>query len=84
MRDRYPEVALWGLQEQLLAESVDTQHWLKWAKTKDATMKPPKNVPEPIPRPGVKPPKREIYKFDVMTQDEALEWLGWEQPLGVN
>lgn len=78
------DVHVWGVQEQLLAEAVDTLHWLKWVKTKDAQSKPPKNIPEPIPRPGVKPKEKEIIKFDVMTQDEALAWLGWDKPLGVN
>lgn len=76
---------MWGIQEQLLAEQVDVLHWLQWAKTPDASKKPPQNRPEQIPRPGVKPNKQvEVIKFDVMTQDEALAWLGWDQPQGVN
>lgn len=71
---------MWGVHEQLLAEAVDTLHWLQWSKTKDAASKPPKNMPDPIARPGVKPRDREVIKFDVMTQDEALAWLGWKQP----
>lgn len=81
-RSMHPDAALWGIQEQLLAELVDVAHWLQWSKTKDAQSKPPKNMPEPIPRPGVKPKEKEIIKFDVMTQDEALAWLGWDKPSG--
>jgi len=75
---------MWGIDQQLLAELVDVAHWLQWAKTPDATKKPPQNRPDPIPRPGVKPKPVEVIKFDVMTQDEALAWLGWNQPLGAN
>lgn len=80
-----PDTYMWGIQEQLLAEAVDTLHWLKWAKTKGATQKPPQGMPEPIPRPGIKPTdSSEVIKFDVMTQDETLAWLGWKQPEGAN
>lgn len=77
-----PDAATWGVQEQLLAEIADTLHWLQWTKTKDAAAKPPRNAPDPIPRPGIKPKQVEVYKYDVMTQDEALEWLGWTRPIG--
>lgn len=76
MQKMDPENAVWGLQEYLLAEVVDTLHWLQWAKTKDAAAKPPRNQPDPLPRPGTKP-KTEFIKYDVMTQDDAIDWLGW-------
>ncbi|WP_228794721.1 DUF5361 domain-containing protein, partial [Nocardia cyriacigeorgica] len=79
-----PEVSMWGIDQQLMAELVDVAHWLKWSKTKGATQKPPQGMPDPIPRPGVGPKPVEVIKFDVMTQDEALAWLGWDQPQGVN
>jgi hypothetical protein len=41
----------WSQVEMLLAELVDTMHWLQWAKTKDGSDN--KNPPKPFPRPGV-------------------------------
>lgn len=78
VQEMNPEAATWGLDQQLLAEIVDALHWSNWTKTKGAQSKPPRDMPDPIPRPGVKP-KNEVIKFDVMTQDEALDWLGWEK-----
>lgn len=76
-----PDAYLWGLPEQLLAEATDMLHWLQWAKTKDAQEKSPKNMPEPIKRPGVgEPTTGEVYKYDILPADEMLAWLGWDTP----
>lgn len=80
VREMQPDAARWGVVEQLLAEAVDTLHWLQWAKTKDAQTKPPRNPPKPIPRPGVRDTDDDRIRFDVMEFDEALAWLGWDPP----
>lgn len=79
-----PDAYTWTLSNQLLAEAVDTLHWLQWAKTKGAQKTPPDGMPTPIKRPGVSEPKSdvEVYKFDSAPQDEMLSWLGWESPEG--
>lgn len=48
-----PDTWRWGIPEHLAAMQVDLLRWLQWSKTKDATRKPPRNMPKPIPRPGV-------------------------------
>lgn len=73
----------WDLTNQLLAEAVDTLHWLKWSKTKGAHSKPPHGMPDRIPRPGVES-NADVIKFDVMSFDEAMDWLGWEREMEVN
>ena len=35
MRAMFPEQAGWNTNSMLLAELVDTVHWLQWVKTKD-------------------------------------------------
>lgn len=44
----------WTLDRMLTASGVDALRWLVWAKSKDASKKPPRNMPKPIMRPGVK------------------------------
>ncbi|MFZ2528394.1 MAG: DUF5361 domain-containing protein [Rhodococcus sp. (in: high G+C Gram-positive bacteria)] len=68
-----PDDAGWGKLEQLLAELVDTAHWVKWSKTTDAKFN--RNHPKPIPRPGVVKPER--IGEDPIPMDEMDEWLGW-------
>lgn len=80
VRAMNPDSHLWGLEAQLLAELVDTAHWLQWTKTKGAQKKPAEGMPDPIPRPGVKPPEVKVYKYDVLPADEMLAWLGWDTP----
>lgn len=69
---------------QLTADSFllrDIEHALRvlaWQQTADATSKRPKHFPQPIPlteaEVEAQKPKRE---YDVMTIDEANEFLGW-------
>ncbi|MFG1794130.1 DUF5361 domain-containing protein [Nocardia sp. NPDC049149] len=63
----------WGLTEMLLADIADSLRWLKWAKTTDAQRK--RNIPRPIPRPGVKAPERIGAPLSVA---EMNKFLGWE------
>lgn len=53
----------WSLTNLLLANIVDSQNWLVWAKTQDAEKKFPKNKPKPIPRPGVT--EKELAKNNI-------------------
>lgn len=67
MRHRRPDSALgraldpdwyWrSADTMLLAGIADVVRWLQWAQTKDAHAKPPRNMPQPIKRPGVGPKK---------------------------
>ncbi|NIL86512.1 hypothetical protein RhoFasGS6_03916 [Rhodococcus fascians] len=66
--------SIWGLQEQLMAEAVDTLHWLRWAKTKAAEQK--RDHPEPIPRPGIE--VKEVIGSDPVDVDEMDRLLGWD------
>lgn len=66
--------AVWGLGEQLLAEAVDTLHWLKWAKTEGAKHK--QGMPEPIGRPGVDKP--EVIGSDPVDYDQVDDLIGWD------
>jgi hypothetical protein len=52
-RAMFPDRAGWTLTNMLLAEMVDTLHWLQWAKTKDGQRG--RNRPALTPRPGVAP-----------------------------
>lgn len=53
----FPDRAGWDKPAFLLAEVVDSLHWLQWAKTKDG--KDGRNRPKLVPRPGVTQPRRE-------------------------
>ena len=64
---------MWGLQEQLMAEMVDTLHWLKWAKTEAARHR--RGMPEPLPRPGVE--KKEVIGDVAVDIDDLDDLLGW-------
>jgi hypothetical protein len=64
----------WGISELLLAEAVDTLHWLQWAKTKDAQYK--RNMPKPVPRPGVDTSQYEVIG-EAMEMDDLDRALGW-------
>lgn len=52
-RARNPDTWQWGILEHLAALQADGVRMLQWMKSKDATKKPPRNQPKPIPRPGV-------------------------------
>lgn len=51
MRAMFPDRAGWTTTGMLLAELVDTAHWLQWAKTRDGQRN--RNQPKRVPRPGV-------------------------------
>lgn len=70
-----PEAAMWQLPEQLLAEIVDTLHWLKWAKTEAGQQG--RDHPKPVPRPGVDTDEPIGRKSDALPVDEMNDWLGW-------
>jgi hypothetical protein len=70
----------WGLQEQLLAAAVDALMILAWQNTKDA--QDGRNMPEPVPRPGVEAPKNETkFGSGRMTPEEVEAWLRARNPL---
>jgi hypothetical protein len=46
----FPDRAGWDKTNMLLAEIVDTLHWLQWAKTKAGQHN--RDRPPPVPRPG--------------------------------
>lgn len=80
VRELNPDAYIWTNTNQLLADIADSLHWLCWTKTKGAQKTPPEGMPNPIKRPGIVEPKGEVYKYDVVPQDEMLAWLGWEAP----
>lgn len=57
-REMYPEHADWTPENMLLAEVVDSLHWLVWAKTENGSKN--RNQPKPIPRPGVEEPEKRV------------------------
>jgi hypothetical protein len=67
------DAAPWQLPEMLLAAAVDRLTWLAWAKTKDGQKG--RNVPKPIPRPGVEGPER--IGNQPVSLDDINEFLGW-------
>ncbi len=73
MRAQFPNDWRWQLSEQLLADAVESLRWLVWAKTKDAQHK--RNMPKPIPRPGVAGPER---LGTAAPLDDMNAFLGWE------
>lgn len=68
------ETIEWDLTRQLLADVADTLHLLWWAKTTDGQANPPRNQPEPIPRPGVEDDTKRIGD-EPMDFDEMRAWL---------
>lgn len=70
----YPDEWQWGLKEQLLASLLDVQRWIQWTKTEAAQKKDP--PPDPIPRPGIKPPEA-IGAGAAIPIDELEAELGW-------
>jgi hypothetical protein len=66
---------MWGLPEMLAADIADSLRWLVWAKTEDARKK--RNIPRPIPRPGVKDARERIGTAPVGVA-EMNDFLGWE------
>lgn len=73
-RAQHGDEALWGLPEQLMAQTVDYLAWLTWSKTKDAQHN--RGKPTPIPRPGIDSGVTRIGK-GALSMDEMDDWLGW-------
>lgn len=68
-----PNDAPWDdISAHLLAEIVDVQHMLLWAKTKDGQKG--RHRPQPVPRPGRRP---ERFGSKPLPLDEMKAWLGW-------
>lgn len=67
-----PEVAEWGLSEQLLAEVADMLHVRVWQSGKARKA----DQPKPIPRPGVETGEKTVHKHDVLPVAEMADWLG--------
>ena len=67
-----PKMA-WDVQDYLLAEIADAQRWLVWAKTKDGQKN--RNMPKPIPRPGVQESNGRLTDVRAMDVDELKEFL---------
>lgn len=71
-RSFYPDEAMWGLREQLLAAAVDALNVANWQRGSGKR----KDYPKPIPRPGVEPTSK-TYGSKPVPIDEMAEWLGW-------
>lgn len=72
-RAQYPDEAVWGHQEQLLALIADylaAGNWQRGHGKKN-------DYPKPIPRPGVEQDKK--FGNEAMPIDEMASWLGWEK-----
>lgn len=67
-----PKMA-WDVQDYLLAEIADSQRWLVWAKTTDAQKK--RNMPKPIPRPGVSESNGRVTDVRAMDVDALKAFL---------
>lgn len=74
----YPDKAGWDKPSYLLAEVVDSLHWLQWAKTKDG--RDGRNRPKLVPRPGVTPPRREGSNPAALPLSELKKRLAARQP----
>ena len=72
-----PDLATWGLSEQLLAMVADYLAWMQWAKTEDGAKG--RRMPKRIPRPGVEDGLTETRTFgsDPVPIDELEDFLGW-------
>lgn len=55
----------WTLTDHILVTALDRLNTLLWTKTKDATKKPPRNMPKRIPRPGVDERKKQAQSPEV-------------------
>lgn len=66
--------AMWSLTDLLLAHIADLLAMGNWQRGGD----PNARRPTPLPRPGVEAPEGEHVTGDLMTLDEAAEWLGWD------
>lgn len=74
-----PDAAEWSVTNHLLANVADSAAWLVWSKTSDASRKPPRNQPKPIPRPGVEDTSKKQIGSDALPAAEMAAWLGWAE-----
>lgn len=74
--DRH-EIALRQHELELLRMAEFSMRWLVWAKSRDAQHG--RNAPEPYRFPWEPEPDRGGWHGDVMTVDEADDFLGWDQ-----
>lgn len=69
----------WTLEAHMGAIAADGIRWLVWSKTKDASRKPPRNQPKPIPRPGIdqEAPKAQnrFEEVEGLPREEFMEWM---------
>lgn len=72
-RERFPDDAEWGLQEQLLAAVFDVLQAGNWQRGGGKGRRP-----EQLPRPGVTPAVKQRGK-DPLPLDEMRKWLGWDE-----
>jgi hypothetical protein len=61
----------WDLANQLRAAEVDVLRIANWQRTKDAEKG--KNPPDPIPRPGVAPPRKQYTAVSMEEMRQRLE-----------
>lgn len=67
----------WSQTDLLLAAIVDTLRQIDWHYV-SANSKTPPRAPEPLPRPGVRPPKRKkltVAQYKALTGQEPPEYL---------
>lgn len=74
-RSIHPDEWQWQLNEILLAEIVDMQHLLWWAKT--TAGHEGRNRPKRWPRPGIQD-DAERYGNDPVSIQEMNQFLGWD------
>ena len=74
----FPDRAGWDKPAYLLAEVVDSLHWLQWAKTKDG--RDGRNRPKLVPRPGVTQPRREGSNPTALPLSEIKKRFALSQP----
>lgn len=66
--------SMWTLTDLLLAHIADVLATGNWQRAGD----PHAQRPKPLPRPGVEAPEGEHVTGDLMTLEQAAEWLGWD------
>jgi len=64
---------MWDTENMLLADIADSNRIIAWQKTKDGQKG--RNVPKPIPRPGVEDTKSKRVKGDAIPINEFTQRL---------